>query len=139
MAIIVILLIVLLMRLIFDSEMKAVAYAALFIAILGYMSAFQLMAQKQMEEQGNNTTTQHPEGTPSLFEHNEDQSEEKEENKKELLTLFDTHKEIDNDMVQKHLNVSHATANRYLTELEEEGKLTASGDAGKHVTYRRNT
>jgi Fic family protein len=43
---------------------------------------------------------------------------------------------ISNNEVEKMLNVSDATATRYLDELEQEGKVEQMGRTGKYVTYR---
>ncbi len=42
---------------------------------------------------------------------------------------------ITNDQVEKLLHVSDATATRYLTQLEKEGKLKQEGKTGKSVKY----
>ena len=44
-------------------------------------------------------------------------------------------KEITNDDVEKGLGVSDATAQRYLQELESQGKLVQIGTRGKYVKY----
>ncbi|MDO8522603.1 MAG: winged helix-turn-helix transcriptional regulator, partial [bacterium] len=43
---------------------------------------------------------------------------------------------IRNDEVQALLGVSDATAERYLQELESEGRIVQVGEAGKTVSYR---
>src|SRR3989338_7981681 len=43
---------------------------------------------------------------------------------------------IRNDDVQALLGVSDATAERYLQELESEGRIVQVGEAGKTVSYR---
>lgn len=42
---------------------------------------------------------------------------------------------VTNDQVEKLLHVSDATATRYLTQLEKEGKLKQEGKTGKSVKY----
>ncbi len=42
---------------------------------------------------------------------------------------------VTNDQVEKLLHVSDATATRYLTQLEKEGKLQQTGKTGKSVKY----
>lgn len=45
--------------------------------------------------------------------------------------------EIRNNDVEKTLGVSDASAERYLNELEREGKLVQKGDSGRVVFYTR--
>ena len=47
----------------------------------------------------------------------------------------DKHYWIGDDEVEKLLHVSDATATRYLSELEKEGKIKQVGKTGKAVTY----
>lgn len=54
-----------------------------------------------------------------------------------LMTLFLKKPQITNDDVEKLLHVSDATAGRYLSILEKEGKIKRSGKTGKGVTYSR--
>jgi len=44
---------------------------------------------------------------------------------------------ITNDEVEKLLHVSDATATRYLSQLEKEGKIKQIGKTGKAVTYAK--
>jgi len=48
------------------------------------------------------------------------------------------HKKIQNNDVEKLTGVSNATAERYLSELEKEGKLTQHGTIGQSVFYTLN-
>lgn len=61
--------------------------------------------------------------------------EEIEKNKEKILEEIKRVGEIANDGVEKILNVSDATATRYLEELEKEGKITQEGQ-GRGVMYR---
>jgi len=54
-----------------------------------------------------------------------------------ILTLFAKRTSITNDEVEKLLHVSDATATRYLSQLEKEGKIKQSGKTGKGVSYSR--
>ena len=45
------------------------------------------------------------------------------------------HEQIKNDDVEKLAGVSNATAERYLSELEKEGKLVQHGKIGQSVFY----
>jgi len=63
------------------------------------------------------------------------QMEQKAENKKKILELIQTHGKIQNNDVEKLAGVSNATAERYLDELEKEGRLTQHGTIGHGVFY----
>ena len=52
-----------------------------------------------------------------------------------ILDAVTKHGSITNDQVEKMLHVSDATATRYLTQLEKEGKLKQEGKTGKSVKY----
>jgi Fic family protein len=63
------------------------------------------------------------------------QIEQKAENKQKILTFVQAHEKIQNNDVEKLAGVSNATAERYLDELEKEGKLTQHGTIGQSVFY----
>jgi len=63
------------------------------------------------------------------------QVERKAENKQKILTFVQEHGKIQNNDVEKLAGVSNATAERYLDELEKEGKLTQHGTIGQSVFY----
>ena len=63
------------------------------------------------------------------------QMEQKAENKQKILVFAQEHKKIQNNDVEKLVGVSNATAERYLDELEKEGKLTQHGVIGQGVFY----
>lgn len=54
-----------------------------------------------------------------------------------VMSLFLQHSKITNDEVEKFLHVSDATATRYLSILEKEGKIKQTGKTGKGVSYSR--
>ena len=54
-----------------------------------------------------------------------------------ILTLFLKKSQITNDDVEKLLHISDATAGRYLSILEKEGKIKRHGKTGQSVTYSR--
>jgi len=54
-----------------------------------------------------------------------------------IMSLFIKQSKITNDEVEKLLHVSDATATRYLSQLEKEGKIKQSGKTGKGVSYSR--
>lgn len=54
-----------------------------------------------------------------------------------LMSLFLKKSQITNDDVEKLLHISDATATRYLSILEKEGKIKQSGKTGKAVSYSR--
>ena len=63
------------------------------------------------------------------------QMETKVENKQKILAYLQEHGKIQNNDVEKLTRVSNATAERYLNELEKEGKLTQNGTIGQNVFY----
>jgi predicted HTH transcriptional regulator len=63
------------------------------------------------------------------------QMEKKVENKKKILEFVQANGKIQNNDVEKLVSVSNATAERYLDELEKEGKLTQHGVIGQSVFY----
>ena len=65
------------------------------------------------------------------------QIEAKEKHLEQILVSFGAVDEITNDKVEQLLGVSDATAERYLNELEQMGKLAQIGKTGKYVIYRR--
>jgi len=58
-----------------------------------------------------------------------------EANKQKIMKTFETRETITNDEVERLLKVSDSTASRYLEMLEEEGKITQIGKAGRYVYY----
>ncbi len=64
-----------------------------------------------------------------------EQTAKKSENKQKILVFVQTHGNIQNNDVEKLVGVSNATAERYLDELEKEGKLTQHGEIGQGVFY----
>ena|SRR3989304_8460027 len=63
------------------------------------------------------------------------QMEQKAKNKQKILEFIKANGKIQNDDVEKLAGVSNATAERYLDELEKEGKLTQHGAIGQNVFY----
>jgi len=74
-----------------------------------------------------------------------EQSRQKHENKKKVLAFVRENPnqlgadgqggKVTNDDVEKMLSVSNATAERYLDELEKDGKLVQHGTTGQNVFY----
>ena len=63
---------------------------------------------------------------------------EKEQNIEKLKDFISkSGTKITNNMVQKELKISDATATRYLEELEREGFIRQVGSTGKHVYYQK--
>lgn len=54
-----------------------------------------------------------------------------------IMTLFEKKDHITNDEVEKLLHVSDATATRYLSELEKQGRIVQHGKTGHAVSYMR--
>ena len=64
-----------------------------------------------------------------------EQSAKKAENKQKILAFVQANGKIQNNDVEKLSGVSNATAERYLDELEKEGKLIQHGVIGQSVFY----
>ncbi|NOY35615.1 MAG: DUF977 family protein [bacterium] len=64
-----------------------------------------------------------------------EQSEKKAENKEKILEFLRENEKIQNNDVEKLAEVSDATAERYLDELEKEGKISQHGEIGQGVFY----
>lgn len=64
------------------------------------------------------------------------ETRKKRENKEKILTLFQTHESVINNDIEKLLGVSDATATRYLSELERDGKVEQVGTTGRGVDYK---
>lgn len=77
-----------------------------------------------------------PEGKP-LTGLMKKQAEEKETNKKKIIALFESRDSISNNDVESGLNVSDATVERYLQELEREGQIRQVGKTGQSVYYSK--
>lgn len=54
-----------------------------------------------------------------------------------IMAALNTKNKITNDEVEKLLHVSDATATRYLSALEKEGKLQQVGKTGPGVAYQK--
>ena len=64
-----------------------------------------------------------------------DQTRQKEENKAKILEFLQNNERVTNNEVEDLLGVSNATTERYLDELEEEGKIKQVGTVGRNVYY----
>lgn len=67
---------------------------------------------------------------------NPEQVKQRRDNLERVLEMAREKGEISNDDVQKALGVSDATAERYLQELESQGKLGQIGQRGARVIYK---
>src|SRR3989338_7749964 len=54
-----------------------------------------------------------------------------------VMSLFLQQSKITNNEVEKFLHISDATATRYLSQLEKEGKIKQNGKTGHTVSYSR--
>ncbi len=64
-----------------------------------------------------------------------EQTKRKVENKERILEFLRNNKKVTNNDVEKLLGVSDATATRYMSELEKEGKVQQIGTTGNAVYY----
>lgn len=67
---------------------------------------------------------------------NDARSNEKDAHLAKVLAYATSHDAVTNDDVQQLVGVSAATAERYLDELEKDGKLSQIGATGKSVSYK---
>ncbi len=67
----------------------------------------------------------------------EKQAEEKRRNKEAILGLLETQSPLTNNQVEQLLGVSDATAERYLQELEQAGRIRQAGKTGGPVYYEK--
>jgi len=67
---------------------------------------------------------------------NPEQVKKRKENLGQIMGWLASRKQITNDDVEKLLGVSNATAERYLDELEEQGKIVQVGKTGQSVFYK---
>lgn len=65
-----------------------------------------------------------------------DRSDQMEKNLAKALEFIVDKKKITNDELQSYLNISNATAARYLEELEKRGRLKQIGETGKYTYYQ---
>ena len=66
------------------------------------------------------------------------QTEEKEHNKQAIMGLMESgNQPLTNEHIRQMLDISEATATRYLDELEKEGKVKQVGKTGAHVFYEK--
>jgi predicted HTH transcriptional regulator len=65
------------------------------------------------------------------------QTKEKAEHLQKILKLAQGKEKITNNDAEKLLSVSNATAERYLDELEKQGKLKQVGKTGQSVYYTK--
>ncbi len=63
--------------------------------------------------------------------------ENKIKRRQKILDFFDQNNKITNDDIEKLLNVSNASAFRYLEELEKDGLIRQIGKTGRSVYYKR--
>jgi len=63
--------------------------------------------------------------------------EKKRKKLEKIIEALNTKGKITNDEVEKLLHISDATATRYLSILEKEGKIKQSGRTGQSVSYSR--
>ena len=61
----------------------------------------------------------------------------KQERKNKILEYVSQHGKVTNNNVEKLVGVSDTTAERYLDELEKEGKIRQVGKTGRSVYYEK--
>ena len=71
------------------------------------------------------------------LDYSQKQVKEKAENLQKILDFIADRGKVTNNEVEKLLGVSNATAERYLDELEKDGKLKQIGKTGQSVYYQK--
>lgn len=72
-----------------------------------------------------------------LSQYNDKLKEIKTQKKNQILELFSKQVKVSNSDVVKSLQISSATAFRYLDELENDGKIAQNGKLGHTVFYSK--
>lgn len=78
-----------------------------------------------------------PDNKPHVFTINEERRQEAIRSREKIMELFTERDVVTNDDVQHLLNVSDATATRYLQELENDGLIHQAGE-GRGTHYRKH-
>jgi len=99
------------------------------IAIVGIIIGYLLARQNFLNENLGGRARRRKEGL--IF----GQAKRKQENKQKILDFLQENGKIQNNDVEKLAEVSNATAERYLNELEKVGKITQHGKIGQNVFY----
>ena len=94
-----------------------------------------LLAHHHVERACPPDTRSQAKSTPRVI--NPSQAKRKQENLTNIRDYIASHNTITNNDVEKLANVTHATAERYLQQLEQEGLLRQHGTIGRAVTYRK--
>lgn len=76
-------------------------------------------------------------GTEAPLDYSQKQVKEKTENLQKILDFMVEKGKVTNNDVEKLLGVSNATVERYLDELEKDGKLKQIGKTGQSVYYQK--
>jgi len=64
------------------------------------------------------------------------QDKAKQENLRKILEFIRTREKVTNNDIENLLGVSDATAERYLEELQQKGRIEQVGKTGRSVYYR---
>ena len=87
---------------------------------------------------GRTDSTSSPQGGRDLLVKARATIQQRKQKKLEkILEFLNAKGKVTNDEVEKLLHVSDATATRYLSALEKEGKIKQVGKTGKAVVYKR--
>lgn len=76
-------------------------------------------------------------GIETALDYSQKQQKEKVENLQKILDFIADKEKMTNNDVEKLLGVSNATVERYLDELEKDGKLKQIGKTGQSVYYQK--
>ena len=101
------------------------------LIIAGIMVAVLLLsryAREQVEKRAKEAI--------GICEYALDQTVHKRGNKEKIIALLEERGEAHNAEIRELLEISRRSAARYMTELEQEGRVEQIGDVGRGVTYR---
>lgn len=115
-------------------EMGTAEYLFFTLVFVGSGSVVWLMASGKLPayviEDGEGSA-------PKTVVYTKEPNAEKEARKARVLALITERGQVQNNDVENLLGVSDASAERYLHELEQEGRIRQHGTTGKDVFYTR--
>lgn len=120
-------------------EMGTAEYLFFTLVFVGAGSVIWLMASGKLPayviEEPTPVVGKGEGGAPQTVVYAKEPNDEKEARKEKIMALITERGQVQNDDVQALLGVSDASAERYLNELEAEGKITQHGTTGQSVVY----
>lgn len=93
------------------------------------------VSPKKKKEEGGQEEERSTEGGSSLEDYNTKRQKKTDKKKEQIIKRAKKEGYIKTGDVQEMFNVSRSTAYRYLSELEEEGKIEQTKEYGRKVRY----